>query len=133
MTSSEIATDNAAELEAVRRVHDAWLAAERRGEIEGVLALCTSDVRWLVPGMGLLVGLEAGRTLLSENHGDLEAITVSEVRIAISGALAYKTSNYETRCRVHGQAQVSRGTHLWILRRDGASWRVALVTWQAEG
>jgi hypothetical protein len=27
---------------------------------------------------------------------------------------------------------VARGTHLWILRREGGRWRVALVTWQAE-
>jgi hypothetical protein len=30
------------------------------------------------------------------------------------------------------QEGVARGTHLWILRREGPAWRVALVTWQAE-
>lgn len=79
------------------------------------------------------MGPEAGRLLLSESQSELEAITVSEVRIEVSGALAYKTSGYETRFRMHGQAQVSRGTHLWILRRESGGWRVALVTWQAEG
>jgi ketosteroid isomerase-like protein len=49
-------TDDEVALEAVRRLHGAWLAAELRGDIEGVLALCTSDVRWLVPDAGMLVG-----------------------------------------------------------------------------
>jgi ketosteroid isomerase-like protein len=132
MAPPETPADGSPEFDAIRRVQEAWLAAEHRGDIEGVLALCTPDVRWLVPGIGLLVGPEAGRQLLSESQGKLEAITVTEVRIEVSGGLAYKTGRYEARSRVHGEAQVSRGTHLWILRRERASWRVALLTWQAE-
>ena len=49
-------TDNEAAVEAIRQVHDAWLAAELRGDVEQVLRLCTPDVRWLVPGRPVLEG-----------------------------------------------------------------------------
>jgi ketosteroid isomerase-like protein len=128
-------TDNEVALEAVRRLHETWLAAELSGDIEGVLALCTSDIRWLVPDTGMLVGREAGRRLLREARVELENIVASDLQIEISGDLAYKTSRYETRYRqpAQGELHVARGTHLWILRREGADWRVAMVTWQVEG
>lgn len=79
---------------AVRQLHEAWLVAEQRGDIEGILALCTSDVRWLAPGSGMLVGLEAGRRLLTDTQVELQNIVASDLHVEISGDLAYKTSRY---------------------------------------
>ena len=120
---------------ALRELHEAWLAAEMNGDIEGVLALCTPDVRWLAPGSGMLVGLEAGRRLLAGAQVELKDIVASDLHVEICGELAYKTSRYETRYRLPGEARLhlARGTHLWILRRERAEWRVALVAWQVEG
>lgn len=125
-------TDNEAAFEAIRQVHDAWIAAELRGDIEGVLCLCTPDVRWLVPGRPALEGREAALQLLQAAQVDLLDIHASDLRVEHSGELALKTSRYETRYRTGGQERVARGIHLWILRREGVTWRVALVTWQAE-
>ncbi len=125
-------TENDAAVEAIRQVHDAWIAAELRGDIEGVFRLCTPDVRWLVPGSPVLEGREAGRQLLQAAHVALLDIRAGDVRIEHSGELGFKTSRYETRYHSGGQEEVARGTHLWILRREGVAWRVALVTWQAE-
>jgi ketosteroid isomerase-like protein len=113
-------------------VHDAWLAAELRGDVETILDLCTPDVRWLVPGRPVLEGREAGRQLLQTPQVELLALQAGDVRVEQSGNLACKTSRYETRYRTGKQDKIGRGTHLWILRRDRAVWRVALVTWQAE-
>jgi uncharacterized protein (TIGR02246 family) len=125
-------TDNEAADEAIRQVHDAWIAAELRRDIEGVLRLCTADVRWLVPGCSTLEGREAARHLLQAAQGELLDLRAGDLRIEHSGELAFKTSRYETRYRLDGRERVTRGTHLWILRREGGAWRVALVTWQAE-
>lgn len=57
---------------ALRELHEAWLAAELSGDIEAVLALCTPDVRWLAPGSGMLMGLEAGRRLLAATQIELQ-------------------------------------------------------------
>jgi ketosteroid isomerase-like protein len=75
---------------------------------------------------------EAGRQLLQAGRVELLDIRAGDLRIEHSGELAFKTSRYETRYRAGEQDEVARGTHLWILRREGGAWRVALVTWQAE-
>jgi len=125
-------TDNEAAFEPILQVHDAWLAAELRGDVEGILHLCTPDVRWLVPGRPVLEGREAGRQLLQAAGVELMDIRAGDLRVEHSGELAVKTCRYETHYRAGGQERVARGTHLWILRREGLAWRVALVTWQAE-
>jgi len=89
-------------------------------------------VQWLVPGHRLLEGREAGRQLLQARGVELMDVRAGDLRVEHSGELAFKTSRYETRYRAGGQEGVMRGTHLWILRREGLTWRVALVTWQAE-
>ena len=126
-------TDNEAAFEAIQQVHEAWLAAELRGDVEGILRLCTPDVRWLVPGRPVLEGREAGRQLLQAAGVELVDIHAGDLRVEHSGQLAFKTSRYETRYRAGGQERVTRGTHLWLLRRAGLTWRVALITWLAEG
>jgi ketosteroid isomerase-like protein len=126
-----VLTDNQTALEAIRQIHEAWLAAELRGDVESILRLCTHDVRWLIPGHPVLEGHESGRQLLRAQV-ELLGLRADDVRIEQSGELACKTSRYETRYRTGGRERVARGTHLWILRREGMGWRVALVTWQAE-
>src|SRR5437764_14805788 len=95
--------DDELAVEAIRCLHDAWLAAELSGDIPAILGLCTSDVRWLVPNAGMLVGKEAGRGLLADAHAELENILMSDLQVEISNDLAYKTSRYETRYRLRGQ------------------------------
>ena len=128
----KVPTHKPAVLDEIRQVHNAWLAAELRGDVEAILYLCTPDVRWLVPGRPVLQGHEAGRKLLQAPQVELLALRASDVRVEQSGDLACKTSRYEARYRTGQEGRVSRGTHLWILRRESGDWRVALVTWQAE-
>ena len=132
MEHSGVVTDDEAAFEAIRQVHETWLAAELRGDVEGVLRLCTPDVRWLVPGRPILEGREAGRQLLQPADLELLDIRATDLRIEHSGELAFKTCRYETRYHAGGQEGMARGTHLWILRREGVGWHVALVTWQAD-
>jgi ketosteroid isomerase-like protein len=63
---------------------------------------------------------------------DLLDIRATDLRVECSGDLAWKTSRYETRYYMAGEEKVARGTHLWVLRREGATWRVVAVTWQDE-
>jgi ketosteroid isomerase-like protein len=129
VTDSEIAE------QAVRKIHEAWLAAEVAGNTAAVLALCTGDVRWMAPGMAPVQGQEAGRRLLSCTGGSVVRIEVSDVRCEVSDTLAIKTARFRTHVRKAGKPapEVVTGTHLWVLRREDAHWRVALVTWQLEG
>lgn len=121
--------------QAVRKVHKAWLAAELAGDLDAVLALCTNDVRWILPGSAPLEGKEAGRTLLSSAGVQVVGIEASDVRCEVSDTLAVKTARFRTRMRRGGESASAEvtGTHLWVLRREGEQWRVALVTWQLNG
>ncbi len=123
-------TPHASDIAAIHEVHAAWLAAELAGDPTGMLALCTDDVRWLIPQSVPRVGKAAVLEFLRAMDAQLEAIHMCDVTIEVSGNLAYKTACYVTRYRLAGDrdVRVGRGTHLWILRRCDATWRVALVT-----
>lgn len=120
------------DLQEIRDLHDRWIARELEGDALGVLQLCIDDVQWLVPNSGLLVGKEAARELLAEPGVEIREIQTADIRIRGSGSFAYKTSTYSTRYVVAGSSEVkvTRGTHLWILRKTDGEWQVALVTWQ---
>lgn len=123
------------DLEAIRGVHEDWIAAELRGDWHAVLALCTDDVRWLAPNSPIVEGKDAGRRFFEDSLVRLEEIRTTDMRVDGTEKLAYKTCRYETRFRAQsGSGQgVAQGTHLWILRRVEGRWKVALVTWQPEG
>ena len=121
--------------QAVRKVHEAWLAAELAGDSSAVLVLCTDDVRWMQPGSAPLQGKEAGRALLSSVGVQVVGIEAWDVRCEVSDTLAVKTARFRTQVRRKGESApaVVTGTYLWVLRREGQQWRVALVTWQLDG
>lgn len=123
------------DLEAICNVHEAWIAAELRGDYETVLALCTDDIRWLVPNSPIVQGEDAARRFLEGASVPLEEIHTTDMRVKGTDTLAYKTCRYETRFRAHSgsQQRSASGTHLWILRRVQGQWKVALVTWQSDG
>ena len=120
------------DLQEIRGLHDRWIASELKGDASGVLRLCADDVQWLVPGSGLVVGKEAGRELLAASDVEIRDIQTADIEIRGNGNFAYKTSTYRTRWASTGSSElgVTRGTHLWILRKTDGEWRVTLVTWQ---
>ena len=120
------------DLQDIRDLHDLWIAKELEGDALGVLQLCTDDVQWLAPGLGLLAGKEAARELLAEPGVEIREIQTGNIRIRGSGSFAYKTATYSTRYATAGssESRVTRGTHLWILRKTDGQWQVGLVTWQ---
>ncbi len=119
--------------DAILTIHDRWIAEEIAGNGLAVLQYCTDDVRWLVPGGREVVGKDAARQLLMSAGITIHSIATSDIRVEGSGGLAYKTAAYETRYVVEasGETHTEFGRHLWVLRRAGAEWKVALVTWQA--
>ena len=120
------------DLQEIRDLHDRWIASELEGDASGVLGLCADDVQWLVPGSGLVVGKEVGRELLAASDVEIRDIQTTNIQIRGNGNFAYKTSTYCTRSASTGSLElgVTRGTHLWILRKTDGEWRVTLVTWQ---
>ena len=120
------------DIRAIEQIHRRWIEAELSGNALEVLRFCTHDVRWMVPGSQVLVGKEAA-SLLVHTGTQIVDIQTADVEVCGSGNVAYKTSKYTTRFVAEGtdSEQVARGTHLWILHKQGnEEWKVALVTWQ---
>lgn len=119
---------------AIRDVHDAWIAAELRGDIQSVVALCADDIRIFTPNAAIVEGKRAVQEMLQQDATKLDGIETTDLRVAGTGYLAYKTCGYETRFSAHGvpASSVARGVHLWILRKDAGTWKVVLVTWHPK-
>lgn len=116
-----------ADLEAICNLHEAWIAAELRGDYHAVLAMCTDDVRWLLPNSRVVQGKDAARRFLDDASVRLEEIQTTDMRVEGNDTLACKTSRYETRFRAHSGSEQCNAcsTHLWILRHVQGEWKVA--------
>ena len=118
----------------IRRLHDAWIEAEQRGDVESVLSLCTEDVEWLPPGGPSIFGRDAGRDLLVTPGIQLLTIQITHFVLDGAGGQATKACRYETvfelmETHIRG---VARGTHMWKLEQGVHGWRVASVSWQPD-
>lgn len=97
-----------------------------------MLDYCADDVVWMPPDAEPLRGRQAIRRWLSGPPVLIEEIEISGLAIVGDGRVAWKTCDFVTVSRAAGAVSptVSRGSHLWILRRqDDGEWRVAVVTW----
>lgn len=118
----------------IRRLHDAWVEAERRGDIESVLSLCTEDVEWVPPGGPSIFGRDAGRDLLVTPAIRLLSIQITDFVLDGAEGRAIKACRYETVFELTDTRirEVARGTHTWKLEQGVHGWRVASVSWQPD-
>jgi ketosteroid isomerase-like protein len=116
---------------AIRTVHDTWLHAERTGDIDAILALCSPHIEWRPPEGPPIHGRDAGRKLLTVRDRTLEDLTATDVEVEFRGETAVKTARFESRYAVDGEpARIVTGHHRWTLRQDDSDeWRVTSVAW----
>jgi ketosteroid isomerase-like protein len=127
--SSNLSTDD---VEAIIKIHNAWLDAERVGDTAGVVKFCTPGVIWIPPNEAALEGQAAIRDWLATTEAKVISLEVSDVQVRGSSTVAYKRGNYRTSYLAEGnsEAKTISGTHLWILiKSETAGWRVDVVTW----
>lgn len=116
----------------ILRIHENWIGFEKSGNEQGVLKLCTEDVVWLVPGMGMLQGVDEVRSFLNGQPGaTIVSIDTFDIAVEVADKLAVKRANFCTRFVENGVELSVTGTHIWTLRKDSqtACWRVASVAW----
>ena len=122
------------DLSSIKELHDTWIAKELEGKVSELLELCTNDIQWLPPNAPPIVGREQIAKYLATDPVKLLAIDITCLSVNGSGSVAYLTSNYQTRYLTESHSEVeheAKGTHLWVLRREGDRWRVALVAWSS--
>lgn len=121
------------DVRAIEAVHERWIVMEKAGDATAVLDLCADDIVWMPPDAEPLRGRQAIRCWLSGPRVLIDEIEISRLAIAGGGRVAWKTCDFVTVSRSADAATstVTRGSHLWILRRqDDGQWRVVVVTWR---
>ena len=119
---------------AIRNLHEAWIEAEKRGDVEAVLQLVTEDVEWAPPGGPSVFGRVAGRRLLQATTTRLLSIATTEYAVERVEGRAIKRCRYETvfESTATGRSGTVRGEHTWTLVKGVSGWRVASVSWQTD-
>lgn len=119
----------------ILKIHRQWLDLEKSGNGIEVLNLCDRDVVWLIPGLGMLEGIDDIRSfLLAQPESAIIDIETIDVKIEVSGTLAVKKARFCTTI-LEGTSEIDvKGAHIWTLRKRSGKeqWRVASVAWSIE-
>ena len=114
----------------IERIHLSWIESEIAGETQRLLALCSDDIEFWPPDAPPALGRSAVSALLKRDF-KIDRIEISDRRIRGSDEFAYLTATFETTFSFPNDSAPKRahGTHLWVLRKQGGHWLVALVSW----
>ena len=118
-------------LHEVEQVHSKWTEFEAAGESHNLMALCADDIQFWPPDAQPLLGREAVSACMARGSTRIHSIEITERNIRGSNEIAYLTANYKTTFSLKEDPtpRKSRGSHLWILRKQAGRWLVTLVSW----
>jgi uncharacterized protein (TIGR02246 family) len=110
----------------IRELVDAWMAASRRGDIEGVMAMMTQDVVFMTPGrppfgrQEFAAGAESMKGVAMDGRSDIQEIEIFGDRAWIRNHIDM------TLTRPGAGVQRFSGPILSILRKESdGRWRLA--------
>jgi ketosteroid isomerase-like protein len=115
----------------IEQIHSRWIEFEAAGEVHSLMALCADDIELWPPDAQSLLGRAAVSAWISRGTTRIHSIEITERRIRGSNEIAYLTANYKTTFSLKEDSTLrqSRGSHLWILRKQAGTWIVTLVSW----
>jgi ketosteroid isomerase-like protein len=117
----------------IEQIHSKWIEFEVAGEDHNLMALCADDIELWPPDAQPLLGRAAVSGWMVRGTTRIHRIEITERRIRGSNEIAYLTANYKTdfSLREDSTLRQSRGSHLWILRKEAGTWVVSLVCWSS--
>ncbi len=115
----------------IEQIHARWIELEVAGKNHGLVALCADDIELWPPDAQPLLGRAAVSAWMVRGTTRIHMIEITERRIRGSNEIAYLTANYKTSFSLKEDStpRQSRGSHLWILRKQAGTWVVTLVSW----
>src|ERR1700747_1678546 len=113
----------------IEQVHSRWTEFEAAGEAHSLMALCSDDIELWPPDAQPLLGRAAVSAWMARGSTRIHSIEITERHIRGSNEIAYLTANYKTTFSLKEDStpRKSRGSHLWILRKQAGTWVVALL------
>lgn len=118
---------------AIERIHSNWIEFEVAGDGPSLMALCSDDIELWPPDVQPLLGRAAVSAQMTGATARIHSIEIVDLRIRGVNQLAYLTANYRTTFSSAEDAipRQAVGSHLWILRNQGGTWLVTLVSWSS--
>jgi uncharacterized protein (TIGR02246 family) len=119
-----------ADVAAIRRVSAEWLSALRRQDAARMLDLMTDDAVLMAPGMPVVRGKEAAKSLYAQLFAQFaridEQVAIEEIVVAGDWAFSWGSETLTLTPAAGGAAIELRGSGMSVLRRapDGA-WKFA--------
>jgi uncharacterized protein (TIGR02246 family) len=124
-----------AELDAVRGVDAAYVAALNSGNVDAVVAMYTSDAAVLAPGNPPANGTNAIKTMLGAMMGPMKfTIRLTPVKVTGAGDMAYTVGNYHFVATMKDSTQASPppedGKYAEVFQKQAdGSWKIAVDIW----
>jgi ketosteroid isomerase-like protein len=118
-------------IQAIERIHSAWIALEVAGDAPGLLAFCAEDIELRPPDGPPILGRDAVLAQLARGIARIHSIEVSDRQLRGSSHDVSLTANYKTTFSL-GEDTAPRlitGSHRWELRKQGGQWLIVLVSW----
>jgi len=121
--------DTAADLAALGKVRDAYMAAFKAGDAAAIGALYTADAHIMNNAQPTAIGSQAIAAALKPVMDQMAGhdIVLTPDKTDVSGDVAYETGSYKTTMTPKGAAaMVEEGRYLVVLRRQAdGSWKLA--------
>ncbi len=119
----------------IEQIHSNWIGFEVAGEGHSLMALCADDIELWPPDAQPLLGRAAVSAQMAHGTTRIHDIEITDRRIRGSNEIAYLTASYKTTfsSAEDPTPRQALGSHLWILRKQAATWAVTLVTWSSWG
>ena len=117
----------------IEQIHSRWIEFEVDGKNHDLMALCADDIELWPPDTQPLIGRAAVSAWIVRGTSRVHRIEISDRCIRGSNEIAYLTANYKTIFSFGEDStpRKSRGSHLWILRKQAGIWVVSLVSWSS--
>ena len=115
----------------IEQIHSRWIEFEVAREGHSLMVLCADDIELWPPDAQPVLGRAAVSAWIVRGATRIHSIEITERRIRGSNEIAYLTANYKAAFSLRDDStpRQSRGSHLWILRKQAGTWVVSLVSW----
>jgi ketosteroid isomerase-like protein len=120
-------------IQAIERIHSAWIDLEVAGEARSLLAFCAEDIELRPPEGPSVHGRNAVLAYLTQGTAQIHSIEISDRHLRGSSESVFLTASYKTTFSLAGDpaSREAAGSHIWELRKQADRWLVVLVSWSA--
>src|ERR1039458_10509357 len=121
-------------IQAIERIHSAWIDLEVAGEARSLLTFCAEDIELRPPDGPSVHGRNAVLAHLAQGTAQIHSIEISDRHLRGSSESVSLTANYKTTFSLPGDPapREATGSHPWQLRKQAGRWRIVLVSWSAS-